>query len=284
MKEGKLVYVNGLLLEAEQAYVGIEDLALNRGYGVFDFFRVRDGVPLFMEAHLHRLQHSARQMHLTLQLNDEQLSQLVHHLIAQNACKDCGIKILVTGGISANGYSLGSSPNVVISTHELPPQNPAHYTSGLRLITHEYRRDLPAVKTINYLMGIWLQPMVTQAGADDVLYCWQGEVHECPRSNIFIVSRSGEVFTPVHGVLHGITRRHVLNLSRHRYPTHDTEVTRDMLYDAAEIFVTSTTKRIAPVVSIDGDPVGNGQPGPITRQLMDDLQQFEWQYLEERRP
>jgi D-alanine transaminase/branched-chain amino acid aminotransferase len=131
-------------------------------------------------------------------------------------------------------------------------------------------------------MGIWLLPEIAKAKADDVLYCWQDEVHECPRSNIFIVNDQHEILTPVHGILHGITRRNVLHLSRELFPTHETDITREMLYNAREIFITSTTKRIMPVTKLDGELVGDGRPGPVTKKLMAAFQAAEEDYIREQ--
>jgi D-alanine transaminase/branched-chain amino acid aminotransferase len=133
-------------------------------------------------------------------------------------------------------------------------------------------------------MGIWLLPEIAQAKADDVLYCWQDDVHECPRSNVFIVNGQNEVLTPIHGILHGITRRNVLHLSREIFPTHETDITREMLYNAREIFITSTTKRIMPVTKLDGELVGDGRPGPVSKKLMASLQESEANYLREQQP
>lgn len=280
MKQQRMTYINGTMVEAGSASICIEDLALNRGYGVFDFFRVKDGILLHPEAHIHRLFHSAKQMHLPIQHSEQDLLKLAHQLVNMNCESECGVKILLTGGYSANGYQLGT-PNLIISTHDLPAQNQQQYEKGISLITHEYRKEFPAVKTINYAMGIWLLPEIAQAKADDVLYCWQNEVHECPRSNVFIVNQQGEVLTPIHGILHGITRRNVLHLSREHFVTHETDITREMLYTAREIFITSTTKRILPVTRLDGELVNDGRPGPVTRKLMEVFQEAETTYLRE---
>jgi D-alanine transaminase/branched-chain amino acid aminotransferase len=281
MKQKRMSYINGLMVDAANASIGVEDLALNRGYGVFDFFRVRDGILIHPEAHIHRLFHSAKQMHLSIPLTEKELVKLAHELVQLNCESECGVKLLVTGGYSDNGYHLGK-PNLIISTCDLPHQDPKQFEKGISLITHEYRKDFPVVKTINYSMGIWLLPEIAKAKADDVLYCWQDEVHECPRSNIFIVNDQHEILTPVHGILHGITRRNVLHLSRELFPTHETDITREMLYNAREIFITSTTKRIMPVTKLDGELVGDGRPGPVTKKLMAAFQAAEEDYIREQ--
>ncbi|HSR39892.1 MAG TPA: aminotransferase class IV [Phnomibacter sp.] len=281
MKQKRMSYINGLLVDADNASIGIEDLALTRGFGVFDFFRVRDGILIHPEAHIHRLFHSAKQMHLPLHISEQELVALAHQLVQLNCESECGVKLLLTGGYSANGY-LPGNPNLIISTYDLPHQDPKQYETGISLITHEYRKEFPAVKTTNYAMGIWLLPEIFQAKADDVLYCWQDEVHECPRSNVFIVNGQNEVLTPIHGILHGITRRNVLHLSRELFPTHETDITREMLYNASEIFITSTTKRIMPVTKLDGALVGDGRPGPVTQKLIEVFEEDEIKYLQEK--
>lgn len=165
-----------------QAFLSYRDLAIQRGYGVFDFFRLKGHEPLFLDDHLQRFFYSARQMHLDPGYNLGELKAIVFQLIGKNGLPDSGVRITLTGGISADGMSIGK-PSLVISQQSFTSPPAAQWQNGLKLITYEHSRQLPHVKTIDYLMPIWLQPMLKELGVDDVLYLHQGQLTECPRSN-----------------------------------------------------------------------------------------------------
>ena len=130
----------------------------------------------------------------------------------------------------------------------------------------DYQRQLPTIKTIDYLMAVWLQPYLEERQAQDVIYHDGKLVTECPRSNLFIVTKDNQILTPAKNVLKGIIRKQLLNLE-HRYPVAEADITLNDLFEATEIFITSTTKNILPVIQVDDRPVGNREPGPVTRSL-----------------
>lgn len=270
--------INNTLLPIEQAVVPVNDLSVQRGYGVFDFFRTQNGVPLFVDEHLARLERSAEAMHLSIPYTRRELYQQIQRLMQQNQLSCSGIRITVTGGSSADMYTPGT-PNVIITEHPLTMQDPENMHPGFRLITHEHVRELPEVKSINYMMGVWLQPKVKAAGADDVLFVKDGLISELPRSNVFIISKEGALVTPSDNILHGITRQKVLTLASEAMPVEIRPVTLEELSRAAEAFVTSTTKRLIPILSVNGKPIGNGIAGAITAQLYRRFVEMEQQYL-----
>ncbi len=270
--------INGSLQPRSTAAIGLDDMALNRGYGVFDFFKVMQGIPMHLDAHLQRLFHSAQHMHLPIDEDVERWKSLIQQLLDANHAQDAGVKILVTAGYSANGYSI-ASPNIIITTQPLPAKKEDDYAKGIGVITHEYQREMPDVKSINYTRGIWLLPQIAAAGASDVLYYANDLLSESPRSNVFVVTTAGVLLTPEHNMLKGITRQQVLSIASQHVSVACTDVTITDLRNAAEVFITSTTKGILPVTTIDGKPVGNGKPGKVTLELMQALHQYEMELL-----
>lgn len=264
------VYHQREIIPVENAFLHISDLAVQRGYGIFDFFKVRNGVPLFLNDYLRRFYESARLMHLPVPLAADELKNVLHQLMAKNQLPESGVKMILTGGYSADGYQ-PAAPNLIITQHPLLPPPVAQVEQGLRVITHAYGREWPAAKSIHYATGIRLLPQIRAAGADDVLYQQHGVVTECPRSNFFLVTADERVRTPAQDVLRGITRQNVLTLARKKYSVEEGVVTLADIAQAQEAFTTSTSRRILPIVQVDGRPVGNGQPGPITRALLQDL-------------
>ena len=148
-------------------------------------------------------------------------------------------------------------------------------SKGLYLITEEYVRELPTAKSINYLMGVYLQQKVKDAGADDVLYVKNGFISELPRSNVFIVSKENELITPDSNVLHGVTRKHILQLASKVLTVKEQPVQLDELLNANEVFVSSTTKRLLPVLSVNGLQIATGKAGTTTGLLYQRFLEFE---------
>ncbi|NII25176.1 amino acid aminotransferase [Pseudoflavitalea sp. X16] len=261
--------VNNELLPAEQATLRVNDLSIQRGYGIFDFFKTLHGRPVFLEDHLDRFYQSAAILQLPVHYTRDALKGLFRQLMERNHLPDSGIRITLTGGYSTDGYTL-ATPNLVITQQPLPANQGLHAT-GIHLATYAHQRQLPAAKSIDYLMAVWLQSFVQQQQAHDVLYHQHNVISECPRSNVFIVTADDKVITPGHHILKGVIRKQVLALAASRFTTEEKSITLQDLYQAKEVFITSTTKNILPVVKVDGQPIGTGVPGTITSLLAEDL-------------
>lgn len=274
----KWAFARNDFFEEEKAVLQLSDMAIQRGYGVFDFFRTSKNKPLFLDDHLDRFFNSARELFITLPLEREALINIIHRLIAKNNIPESGIRITATGGYTTDNYSAGEG-NIIIQQQELTLPAEEKFLSGIKIITHDYLRDLPQVKSINYLMGVWLQQKVKAHKADDVLYVHDNLITEFPRSNIFIVTQQRELTTPANKVLAGITRKKLLEVAPAVVPTYVRDISVDELKNAAEVFMTSTTKRLLPVTEIDGLKIGNGSPGTITKLLYNRFIEFENAYL-----
>jgi len=113
-------------------------------------------------------------------------------------------------------------------------------------------------------MAIWLQPYIAQNKADDVLYHQNGILTETPRANIFFITQNNTILTPQHNILQGITRKQILNLVHNKFEVMIRDISLQEIELVREAFITSTTKQVLPVVSIDGKQIGNGKPGAVT--------------------
>ncbi|WP_276502018.1 aminotransferase class IV [Terrimonas pollutisoli] len=272
-----IVFINGQFVDEDKASLRLNDLSIQRGYGAFDFFRTRNYIPLFLDDYLHRFFNSMDGMHLPSPHSKEELKSIIHELINKNYWPDAGVRLLITGGYSADGYEL-STPNFIITQHKIQLTDTTKFNNGIKVITHEYLRDLPEIKSVNYLVGVWLQQKVKEQGAADVLYHKQGIVSEFPRSNIFIV-KDDTLITPADNVLPGITRKKLIDLARQKCAVELRPVELHEVYNADEVFMTSTTKRLLPITTIDDTVIGNGQAGPITSLLNDAFIEMEEEYL-----
>ena len=263
-------YLQNKIVPAEKAFLHVRDLSIQRGYGVFDFFKIKDGHPFFLNDYLERFYNSAKIMHLTVPHSHEELEYIIYQLIQKNNIEESGIKIILTGGYSEDGYQ-PAEPNLILTQHPLTLPAKEQIEKGVKIIAHDYVRDLPAAKTINYSMGIWLINQVKIQQAYDVLYYQNNIVSEFPRCNFFIVKKDNTVVTPVDRVLHGITRKNILKLAAHRYKAEEGIITLDDIREAKEAFLTSTTKRIVPIVQINNTLINDGKPGAVSLSLLEDL-------------
>lgn len=252
-----LACVNGDWIAVESASLRISDLSIQRGYGVFDYLKTVAGRPVFLDDHLDRLMHSCREMHLPI--DRATIESQLHELNRRNAIDDSGIRITVTGGESADGYTIGT-PTVLLT------QSPLRISvdpAPAKLVSCAHQRQLPTIKTLDYLMAVKMRPVVLARGADEVIYHDAGRVSECPRNNVFLVDAGGRLVTPGRDVLPGVIRRRLIEMA----DVVERDVTLDELRAAREAFITSTTRNLVPIGTLDGQPIGTGQPGETTRRL-----------------
>jgi D-alanine transaminase/branched-chain amino acid aminotransferase len=274
-------YVNSDFVSMEKASLQVTDLAIQRGFAIFDFFRTVNFIPLFLDDYLSRFYKSADQIGLNAGKSAAELRQVIAELISKNDIPEVGYKIILTGGCSDDGYH-PAQPNFMILPYKLDMLALNVSNKSFNLVTYEYRRELPTIKSTNYLVGVWLARQVEQRKADDVLYVKDGIITEAPRSNIFIVSKEGSVVTPKEDVLEGITRKKIIELASRKLKVELRKVTEDELYSAAEVFLTSTTKRVTPVIKINDSVIGNGKPGEITQMLLQQFMELEERYIAQR--
>jgi branched-subunit amino acid aminotransferase/4-amino-4-deoxychorismate lyase len=265
-------FLNGNIIPMDEAFIHPNDLAVMRGYGVFDFFRRQNSTGLFVEDYLERFIHSASALRLSIDQGIEELQATITILNKKNDLEESGVRLILTGGITPNGYSI-RKPNFMIFEEHLNLPAKKHFVEGVKLMTHEYQREIPTVKSINYLVAIYLVERARELGAYDILYHQRGRVREVTRSNFFMVTKQNTLVTSKKGVLFGITRKKVLDLAKKKFKIEERDYSLDELYHAKEAFLTGTTKKIMPVVQVD-DRVISEQPGEVTLYLMHELDEL----------
>jgi branched-chain amino acid aminotransferase len=244
------VFLNDKFIEEKKAMLHFTDLSFQRAYGVFDFFRLVERSPFFLDEHLNRFFSSAQNLHLPIAVSLDEMKEIIHQLIQKNNLPNTGIRLSLSGGYSADGFHPGV-PNLIISQQAFSAPSVEQRLNGIRLLSHGYQRQLPHVKTIDYLLAIWLQPLRLQNGADDILYHTNGMITECPRSNFFLVTTGNRILTPAENILNGITRAKTIELAKETYTVEERPVHLDEIKTAREAFITSTTKQLLPVAQID---------------------------------
>ena len=272
------VFLNDKIVDEKDAALNISDLSIQRGFAVFDFFRTSNNVPLFIDDYLDRFFNSASSLDLSVPYTRQEIIDIVYELIERNNEPTSGFKLLLTGGYSTDSYE-PSQPNFIITQQALSLVSQEKVEQGIKIILHEYMRDLPSIKSTNYLMGVYLGKKIKEKQVDDVLYYNDGNILEFPRANVFIVTKDEVVLTPGKNVLHGITRKKVIELARKHFTVEDRDVTVDELMNAQEVFLTSTTKRLLPVAKVEDTVFATGKAGSVTTRLLEAFSDLEFQYL-----
>lgn len=275
------IYISGKFYDKQDAKISVYDHGFLYGDGVFEGMRSYGGKVFRLAQHLERLWASAKAIWLTIPMTQEVMAQAVYDTLAINGIRDGYIRLVVTRGAGALGLDPNkcSDPQVVIIADHIQLYPRELYEKGLEIITASTIRNhsaalSPRIKSLNYLNNILAKIEGLQAGCVEALMLnAKGEVAECTGDNIFIV-RKGTLMTPPidAGILEGITRDAVIELAQAAgVPVQQIPLTRHDLFIADECFLTGTAAEIIPVVKLDSRVIGTGQPGPITRQLM---QQF----------
>ncbi len=275
------IFLNGKIIPAADAMLHVSDLGLLRGYGLFDFLQSINGTPLFLADYLDRFYRSAKAMDLEIPFQRDILKQNIFDLIKKNNLSHSGLKLILTGGYSEDGFT-PTAPNLIILENGIPPLPSDYqgYTHGVKLILHEYLRENPLVKSTNYVVPIMLQNKWKSLGAIDVLYHKDGFVTESSRSNFFIINKQNVLITPSKNVLHGITRMKTLDVAAGILPIEIRNMNLQEVLDAKETFMCSSTKGILPVVQLDDYVINDGKVGHFTKVLIEKIEDLQREYLE----
>lgn len=260
-------YIGGKWVHPQEATLSINDMAVLRGYSVFESLRTYDRRPFHLDEHLRRLYRSAELIELDIPYSPEEIAATIRQAIERNAYRHAALRLLVTGGESEDGMTPSGSPVLVVMITPLGERDMERFARGIRLITTRLQREAPEAKTTNYMAAVRALKEAARRDAADALFVnGQGHVLEATRSNFFLF-RGDTLVTPREGVLYGVTRNVVLELARGRFPIEERPILLDELSRANEAFITSSSKEITPVVQIDDLPIGDGKPGRRTYEL-----------------
>ena len=265
-------YFNGTVAPVDQLAVGTTDLGLLRGYGLFDYFLTYNGRPFQWDWYWERFENSASRMHLSLPLGKDETYAVMTNLLERNGgaagvAPDTAFRFVLTGGYSADSISV-ERPNLLILTEAIHPVPLVQYEQGIKVILDDYVREMAEVKSTDYKRVILMAGAIRAAGASDLLYQKGGEISELSRSNFFLV-KGDRLITPDRHILHGITRRTVIQLAKNELKVEERPVLLSELYDADEAFTTSSTKKVLPITQIGELTIGDGRVGPTARFLLE---------------
>lgn len=269
-----IYYIDGEFVRSHDATLPADDLAVLRGYGVFDFMRTYGGRPFHLDAHLQRLERSARLIHLDLPVSIDEIERVTLETVERNGYPEANVRIVVTGGTSEDNITPNGGARLLVMVTPWKPQPEAWYRDGIKIITNRTERYLPEAKTINYIPAIIALKKAHAQGAIDAIYIDKhGHALEGTTTNLFAFF-GDRLVTPGKDVLLGITRQTILELASDRFQVEVTDLPLADLLRADEVFISSSNKEVCPVRLIDDHVIGQGVPGPRTGFLMEHFAQM----------
>ncbi|WP_079510113.1 D-amino-acid transaminase [Mesobacillus jeotgali] len=266
------VIVDGEVLDRAAAKVDIEDRGYQFGDGVYEVIRVYNGKMFTGIEHLNRLVDSAEKVRMKLPYSPEDLLSKMEELIKKNELDTGTVYMQFTRGTSPRNHVFPGgdvAPTFVAYTRKVPrPVDPME--KGVRTILDDDIRWLRCdIKSLNLLGNLLSKQKAAEAGCFEAILHRGETVTEGSHSNISIV-KDGVIITHQadNFILNGITRQKMLEICRNEgIPVEERAYTLEELSSAHEVFSSGTTVEIMPIIEVDGKPVGNGQPGAVTRNL-----------------
>jgi branched-chain amino acid aminotransferase len=282
------VYVNGSITPAEHAVVPVYDHGFLYGEGVYETLRTYNRVPFLFDRHARRLRASADRLRLLVPFDNEALAGWIQDtLVAAGELDEAYIRVLLTRGVGELTYDVAATPapSLVVIVKPLEQIPVRIEREGITISLVPVLRNHPGsvnpiIKSNNLLNNAIAMQAANQRGGEEALMCnYRGELAECSQSNFFMV-RGGVLLTPPSeaGLLEGITRGFLFDLAREAgiEAREETLIPAD-LETADEVFITSTTRELSPVVRIDDRVIGNGAPGPMTLDLLARYRRCAWE-------
>lgn len=271
------VWLNGELVDTEEAKLSVYDHGTLYGDGVFEGIRIYNGRIFQCKAHVDRLYASAKQIRLAIPYTKQEIEDAMQETMRANGTENGYIRLVITRGEGTLGVSpfKCAQPNVFVIADQIVLYPKEMYEQGMAVIVAKTIRTSarmlsPGIKSLNYLNNILAKIEAVDAGvAEAIMLNEQGNVAECTGDNLFIVE-DGRALTPPlsAGILAGITREVVLSLApRQGIPAAEEDISPERLRRANECFLTGTAAEVIAVTRIDDKPIGNGKVGPVTQRL-----------------
>jgi branched-chain amino acid aminotransferase len=281
-----VAYVNGRICSQQDATISVFDHGFLFGEGVYEVIRTYHREPFLMDRHFRRLRRSAEMIAVPMAMSDTDLEKAVRETMAAyekslgvEANTEFYIRILITRGLGDMSYNPAGSPgpSVVMIVKPLAVPPPSVYAEGVKVSLVSVVRNHPGsvnplIKSNNLLNNaLAMQEAIRNGAFEAILKNYRGELAECSQSNFFVI-KDGVAMTPRlnMGLLAGITREFILEVADDAgVPMKQAVLTAEDLFAADEVFLTSTTREIVPIVRVDSRVIADGTVGPITKTLLD---------------
>ncbi|WP_438970862.1 D-amino-acid transaminase [Methylophaga sp.] len=271
------VFLNGEFMHADQAQVSVFDRGFLMGDGVYEVIPVYSGLPFRLPQHMQRLQNSLDGVRMQNPYTNEEWSGIIAKLVDQNGPGDQAIYLQVTRGVAPRDHIFpeGVEPTAFVMTNPIKPMPESYKAEGIKAITvKDIRWAQCDIKAITLLPNSLLRQQAQDEGAQEALLIRDGYMTEGSASNSYVV-KNGVLYTSPKDkkVLPGITRDFILELADKAGISYREEaVSETELQQADEIWISSSTREVLPVTTLNNQTVGQGKPGPVWK-LIDDLYQ-----------
>ncbi|MFE4523094.1 D-amino-acid transaminase [Cytobacillus firmus] len=264
-------FINGEFMDIHKAVIPIEERGHQFGDGIYEVIKIIDSNPILLDEHLIRLKNSASFILLELPYTINEIKGIMMEGIQQSGVKNAEVYVQITRGISPRNHLFPDvSPSFTMTvkpSREIPDQ---YYIQGISTITLRDERWANChVKSLNLLPNVMAKQIAANSGCFEAILVRDGKVTEGSSTNVFAVNNGIIYTTPLtSNILPGITRQAVLQTAKYLQMEYiEEDFTPEFLKEADEAFLTSTSVDIIPIRSVDGDLIGNGNPGRITREL-----------------
>ena len=269
-----IAYLNGSFLPLSKARISVLDRGFLFGDGVYEVIPAYGGRPFRLDQHMERLEHNLRAIRLAPPLSPGQWEAILKELL--QGSHDQAIYLQITRGAAAKrDHALPAEPCPTVLAWAFPMND--EIPQPARAITHQdIRWQWCHIKAITLLANVLLRQQALDQGCQEAILIREGEVTEGAASNVFAVI-DNVLVTPAKGphLLPGITRDLVLELAEdHGIANRERELTAEELTTADEIWLTSSTRELVPVVELDGQPIGKGRPGPVWQRMYEIFQAY----------
>ena len=281
----QLVYLDGEYYSKDTAKISVYDHGLLYGDGVFEGIRAYNGTVFRLGEHIDRLYEGLKITRIDVSYSKEDMANAVVETLRKNSYVDAYIRLVVTRGRGNLGLDPRSCPRpsvIIMADPVASDHGKEAREKGVTAIISGYRRDMVdgtthELKSLNYIQSVMAKFQAIDAGADEVVMLdHRGLVSEFHGSNIFIV-KQGIINTPTSaaGILHGVTRARVIKLAEELgHDVRERDVTPYELLTSDEVFLTGTMAEVKPVIKIQGVLIGEGTPGPVTREIIRGFQRI----------
>ncbi|MDX2102275.1 MAG: D-amino-acid transaminase [Alphaproteobacteria bacterium] len=278
----RVAYVNGRYVPHTEAAVHIEDRGYQFADGIYEVTAVQGGRVIDEEAHFDRLERSLTELRIPVPMGRPALRHITREMLRRNGVVDGLIYMQITRGVARRDHPFpkeGTPPSVVMTAKRVKPHDPKMLQTGVAAITiPDIRWGRCDIKSVSLLPNVLGKQQAREAGAYEAWMIDQnGMVTEGTSTNAWIVTRSGEVVTRAltNAILGGITRKSLMALAAEaQIKIVERSFSAAEARDAAEAFLTSTTGYVLPIVRLDGQPIGDGTPGPMVKRLRELYLQF----------
>jgi D-alanine transaminase len=274
-----IAYLNGEFLPLDQARVSVLDRGFIFGDGVYEVIPVYSRRPFRLAEHLRRLQRSLDAVRLGNPTTDAEWTRLIQEIVTRHPGEDQSVYLQVTRGVARRDHAFPKEAKPTVFMMSSPLVTPAReqIENGVPCITAtDYRWLRCDVKSVSLLANCMLRQLAADAGAVEVVLFRDGCLTEASASNVFAVA-NGKLLAPPkdHLILPGITYDVVLELAAEKGIAIELRALPEQeVRSADELWVTSSSKEVLAVATLDGRPVGSGRPGPLFRKIHQAFQEF----------